>query len=181
MAYVIGGAYEIQDIALRLAVTYSSATSYNLKGTSGSATAEMPQSVNIDFQTGVAADTLLMASARWAEWSKASIVDSTAGPLFTYANNTVSYTLGVGRKFNDTWSGAVLLGYEPDSGDPAPDLAPTDGYSSITLAGIYTKGRIKVTGGVLYRKPGHATTDTLGADFSDGSTLGIGAKIAFSF
>ncbi|MEO8240955.1 MAG: transporter [bacterium] len=181
LAYVIGAAFEKPEIALRLAVTYSSATNFALKGSAGTASVDLPQSVKVDFQTGIAADTLLIASARWADWSHASITDSTAGPLITYNGNTVSYTIGLGRKFSDTWSGAVLLGYEPPSGDPVSDLIPTDGSASITVAGIYTRNRIKVTGGVMYRKLGDATTDTTGAEFSGNSALGVGMKVALSF
>lgn len=69
-SYLIGASYEIPDIALRAALTYHSETDITFDTTengsaSGNMVVTMPQTVNLDFQTGIAADTLLMASVRW--------------------------------------------------------------------------------------------------------------------
>ena len=61
----------------RVALTYNSAISYELPttetsvlGTVNSTTdTETPQSVNFEFQTGVAADTLLFGGVRWVDWT----------------------------------------------------------------------------------------------------------------
>jgi len=167
--FIAGAAYERSDIAMRVALTYSSAIALELDGTVGDLSAEMPASVNLDFQTGIAADTLLFGSVRWAEWSAARIDDSLAGPLVSYDEDTVSYTLGVGRRFTDTLSGALTLGYEAEQGGAASNLAPTDGNFSVGLGATYDMGNgLEVTGGVRYVKLGDATTETLGAEFASG-------------
>jgi len=161
--FIAGAAYERSDIAMRVALTYSSAIALELDGTVG-------------------ADTLLFGSVRWAEWSAARIDDSLAGPLVSYDEDTVSYTLGVGRRFTDTLSGALTLGYEAEQGGAASNLAPTDGNFSVGLGATYDMGNgLEVTGGVRYVKLGDATTETLGAEFADNSAVAFGLKVGYSF
>lgn len=180
--YVAGVAYERKDIALRVALTYSSAIELELDGSVGDMNAKMPGSLNLDFQSGVAADTLVFGSVRWADWSDAYITDTLAGNLVSYDEDTLSYTLGVGRKFSDTLSGALSLGYEAAQGGEASNLAPTDGNFSIGLGATYNTGNgIELTGGVRYVMAGDATTELLGADFSDNSAIAVGLKVAYTF
>ncbi|NBT30878.1 MAG: hypothetical protein EBT13_02945 [Rhodobacteraceae bacterium] len=191
VGYVIGAAYEIPDIALRAAINYSSATTHNNEkslaatGTVVGATGDytMPQSVNLDFQTGIAANTLLLASVRWADWTETSI--DTGTPLglgvIDYDNDSYSYSLGIGRKFSDTFSGVARISYEAAQGGLASNLSPTDGSVGLTLAGVYTMDNMKVTAGVSYVKLGDATTEGTFTDFSGNSALGFGVKIGYSF
>lgn len=181
LAYVVGGAYEIPAIALRVALTYSSATSFALDGTLGDAAAEMPQSVNLDFQTGIAANTLLFGQIRWADWSEATIDDTLVGNLISYEDDVMTYSVGVGRKFSDSFSGAVTLGYEAATGDLASNLSPTDGYFSIGVGGSYTAGNMKISAGISNTWVGDATTEDVFATFSGNSVLGAGVKVAFTF
>lgn len=191
--YVAGVAYERKDIALRVGLTYSSAIDLELDGDGagglGDLAATMPQSVNLDFQSGVAADTLVFGSIRWAEWSEAVIKDAVFGPLVTYDEDVMTYTLGVGRKFSDSFSGAVSIGYEKAQGGIASNLAPTDGYTSLSVGGTYTMGNgIELTGGVRYIMPGDAdtfvpvsATAVLPAAFGDNSAIAIGLKVAYTY
>jgi long-chain fatty acid transport protein len=184
--YLVGVAYEKPEIALRVALTYASATDFALDGTVGDLTATMPQSVNLDVQSGIAANTLLFGSVRWADWSSATIDDTLAGNLVDYTNDTVTYSLGVGRKFSDSFSGAVTLGYEAGDGLPASNLSPTDGFFSIGLGGTYTKGNMKISGGVRYVQIGDTVTEASGAFpggsvFKDNTAVGLGLKVAFTF
>ena len=78
--YLAGVAYEKPDIALRVALTYLSAIEHDLEATEvlgGSTTTtvpvETPQAVNLEFQSGIAEDTLLFGSVRWVEWSEFAI------------------------------------------------------------------------------------------------------------
>ena len=189
--YVAGAAYERTDIALRVALTYSSAIDLELDGTAGDMKARMPKSVNLDFQSGVAANTLVFGSVRWAEWSDGFITDSipAIGDLVTWDEDVVTYTLGVGRKFSDTFSGAISLGYEEAQGGVSPNLSPTDGYTSVSVGGTYTMGNgVELTGGVRYIMAGDATTNVpisatavTASDFSDNSAVAIGLKVAYTF
>ena len=54
-----------------------------------------PQSVNLDFQTGIAKDTLLFGQIRWVDWSNTPIDIPPAvdpAPLLSYADDRISYT-----------------------------------------------------------------------------------------
>jgi long-subunit fatty acid transport protein len=186
MGYLVGVAYEKPEIALRVALTYASETEFALDGTMGDLTARMPKSVNLDFQSGVAANTLVFGSVRWADWTAAHLTDSMAGVLADYTNDVLTYSLGVGRKFSDSFSGALTLGYEKGTGELASNLSPTDGYLSVGLGGTYTKDNMKITAGVRYVDLGGAVTEPAGAfpggsTFSGNSAIALGLKVSFSF
>ncbi|MBU2288850.1 MAG: aminotransferase class I/II-fold pyridoxal phosphate-dependent enzyme, partial [Gammaproteobacteria bacterium] len=91
VGWVAGVAWERPDIAARVSLTYNSEVDHDfdtvergplvdpdgpgpvpalplLEGTS-TTTVSTPESWNLEFQTGVAADTLVFGSIRWVEWS----------------------------------------------------------------------------------------------------------------
>ncbi|RYG92090.1 transporter [Loktanella sp. IMCC34160] len=190
--YVIGGAYEKPEIALRVALTYSSAIDVSLPttlttpalGPVPSTEATLPQSVNLDFQTGIAANTLLFGSIRWVDWTVTELnpFGYPANPLLSYDQDTITYSLGVGRRFSDQLSGSVAIGYEKTVGDPVTDLSPTDGYLSLQIGAAYDLGNgTEISGGVRYLMIGDATTSGAGADFSDNSAIAIGVKLSTTF
>ncbi len=189
--YLVGGAFEIPDIALRVALTYNSAIDQTLTGTEAgviptSFDVSTPQSVNLDFQSGIAADTLLFGSIRWVDWTAFDItppvyLGATGSSLVSYTNDVTTYTLGVGRRFSDSFSGSVAVGYEAAQGGTASNLAPTDGYLSFQVGGKYTKGNMAISGGVRYVKLGDATTETIGAAFTGNNAIGVGVKVGYSF
>jgi len=201
---VVGAAYEVPDIALRVALTYTSDITHTFEASevvpgvgplSTSFSSTVPQSLALDFQSGIAKDTLLFGSIRWRDWSEFNI--SPVGyallpgddALVSYENDSVTYTLGVGRRFSETWSGAVSVSHEATKGGFAGNLGPTDGYTSIGVGATYTQGLVKVTGGVSYAVIGDANTEvpitalagnTLG-QFTDNSLVGFGVKVGWSF
>lgn len=196
LGYVVGAAYERKDIALRVALTYSSAIEMSHATTVQVAPGvfapvpnteyELPQSVNLDFQTGVAANTLVFGSIRWAEWSGTQINSAgyPANPLVGFDNDSISYNIGVGRKFSDAFSGSISFGYEEASGGIAPNLAPTDGNYSVAIGGAYDLGDgLEISGGVRYVMIGDADTQIgpATASFSDNSAIGVGVKVGYSF
>lgn len=182
VGFVLGASYEIPSIAMRVALTYSSETDHGMRRSVGGqiVNVTLPTSINLDFQTGIAKDTLLFGSIRWAEWTTTTLVDPVAGALVSHSNDPITYTLGVGRRFSDTWSGAVTLGHEKRQGGRSTDLAPTDGNNSIGLGLTYTMDNIRVTGGVRYVKIGDAITKN-NAVFNDNSATAIGLKISYNF
>jgi long-subunit fatty acid transport protein len=183
--YVLGAAYEIPDIALRAALTYSSPIALELDGSVGGNTLEatMPQTVNLDFQTGIAADTLLFGSIRWADWSETALVDSNLpAPLVDYDQDTITYSVGIGRRFSDAFSGSISIGYEAAQGGTTTDLAPTDGYVSLQVGGAYTMTNgVEISGGVRYVKLGDTVGSGTGSAFENNSAIAVGLKVGYNF
>lgn len=197
VGYVLGAAYELPEIAGRVSLTYNSKVDHDfdtVETLSGSPLGESvtsvstPESVNLDFQSGVAADTLVFGSIRWVNWSE-FLVDpkvfvQLTGQGLVELEDTTTYTIGVARKFNDTWSGAASYTFEPSGEDLVSPLAPINGRDGITLAAIYTRDNIKVTTAVNYSMLGDSkpeTADTARAEMEDGDLWGVGVKIGYSF
>ena len=202
--YLLGAAYEKPEIALRVALTYTSGITHDFTATELTALgpltttfeSEVPQALTLDFQTGVAKDTLVFGSVRWRDWTAFDITPAAfaaggGGSLVSYDNDSTTYTLGLGRKFTDSLSGAVFVAHEAGNGGFAGNLGPTDGYTSLGLGLTYTRDNMKITGGVSYAKLGNAKTQApaaLGApagttlgEFKDNDLIGVGVKVGFSF
>lgn len=198
--WLAGISWEKPEIAARVSLTYNSPISHEfdtaetIAGVPVSAPTttevETPKSWNLEFQTGVAPDTLVFGSIRWVDWSSFQVAPTGFfGPRFgslVELEDTTTYTLGVARRFNDTWSGAASFSFEKAGDDLVSPLAPTNGRKGITLAAIYTRGNMKVTTGVNYTKLGDAlaetgTPDTPRARMSGNSAWGIGVKVGYSF
>lgn len=201
LGYVLGVAWEKPEIAARVALTYFSKITHKfdtVETISGMpinpaghsiTEVETPQAVNLDFQTGVAADTLVFGSVRWADWSSfkvdPAVFTNMTGSGLVDLEDSWTYTLGVGRKFNDNWSGSAFVTYEPkgDSKLVSP-LAPTDGYKGIGVAAIYTQDNMKVTLGARYMKIGNAdaeTANTARANMTDNDAVAVGVKVGWTF
>jgi len=200
LGYSVGVAYEKPEIALRVALTYNSAITHNFSTTetfrgvqvapTGITKVRTPESVNLDFQSGVAKDTLVFGSIRWAHWTQFKIDPAfftpRAGGGLVSLENSVTYTLGVGRKFNDTWSGAFSMTYEKEKNPLVSPLAPSTGRLGAAIAAVYTRDNLKITTGISYSKLGDAsaetgTPDTARANFNNNSALGVGIKFGYSF
>lgn len=199
VGYVFGVAYEKPEIALRVSLTYNSEISHANDtfetavgvGSRNSVTEfETPQSVNLAFQTGVAPKTLLFGGIRWVDWSDFALTPSlysqlTNGSLLSYREDVTTYTLGVGRKLNDTWSVAATLGYEETQNNLFTNLGPSDGQRSIGLAAIYTQGKMKITTGIRYVRIGDTITvagpAAPAARFENNDAVAIGVKIGYTF
>ncbi len=191
VGYVLGVAYEKPEIALRVALTYNSAITHRFDNVlefgapSTPFETTIPQSLNLEFQSGVAPDTLVFGSIRWVDWSEydispAQYVGLVGSPLSSYSDDGITYNIGVGRRFSDAFSGALSIGYEKASNVLTGNLGPVDGNVSLGLAAIYKRDNMKITLGVRYVWLGDATT-TIGADFTDNHALGAGVKIGYSF
>ena len=199
--YVIGAAYERPDIALRVALTYHSEienefdAAESLRGATvavGTTTVSSPEAWNLDFQTGIAANTLVFGQIRHAVYSQTILTpdffgSATGGASITDIEDGTSYTIGVGRKFSDAFSGSISLGYEAEeSDDLVSPLSPTNGLISVSVGGQYTMDNLVFSGGVRYTMLGDArpetgTPDTARAQFTDGDALSVGLSVGFRF
>jgi len=199
--YVLGVAWEKPEIKARVSLTYNSAIDYSLPTTETSVISanprasttntETPQSVNLEFQSGVAANTLVYGSIRWVDWSefKVSPPDyatlTNGSSLVFYNGDVTTYTIGAAYKFNDSWTGTVTYAYDSPIGGYSLNLGPVDGYNAIGLAAIYTYDSLKITAGVRYLALGDTQTQIRGfapaANFDGNSAVTFGLRIGYSF
>ena len=194
VGYVMGAAYEIPEIALRASITYNSAIEYDADTSeqffgppidTGTTTYKTPQSVNLDFQTGVAEGTLLTAGYRWADFSEFDVIPPVLGRNLSSTQDVHRFTLGVARRFNEAFAGSVTLAYEEKRGDDVVSpLNPTDGQIGLTVGGRYTVDRLDVTGGLNYTWIGEAQPGVGGnpvASFDDNHAVGLGLRVNYRF
>ncbi len=234
--WLAGAAYQIPEIALKASVTYRSEIDHKtdvnenisitnfpafnavLAGlgvapdkiaalsTNGKTTITTPQSVNLDFQTGIMANTVAFANLRWVDWSSFSIqpykfgkVSEAVGKLVgrpdgfnlvEYSDDQISATVGVGRKVNDQWSGTVAVGWDSGAGNPVSTLGPTEGYWNLGLGVQYSPTpQTFIAGGVKYFWLGDAKAQTGAqaggneyvAEFTDNNAIAYGLKIGYKF
>ena len=193
MGYVLGAAYEIPEIALRFALTYSpeiqhkAKTTENIFGTvvSGDVEYVTPQSVNLEFQTGIAANTLLTAGYRWTEFSAVDVIPDALGTDLVNLDDSHRYSIGMARRYSDALASSITLTYEPEGEDNlVSPLGPTNGMVGVTIGARYTEGPLNISGGVNYTKVGDALAEVGGseaASFEDNHVWGVGFKAEMSF
>ncbi len=192
---LVGVAYEKPEIALRVALTYFTAVDHALTGVRATpfgvdavtGSVEMPEAINLDFQTGIAENTLLFGSIRHAKWDGISL--DTTGPAFGDANwvnfveDITSYELGIGRRLNENWSVSLSLGYEGGSDTGTTFLAPAGASRSIALGAKYTQGNYDIAAGVQYTKFDTKTVTSGGLPvvYDGGSAVAVGVKMGLRF
>ena len=205
LGYIVGAAWEKPEIAARVSLTYSSAITHDFESSEVTSlgvldsgfSSTIPQSVTLEGQTGVAADTLVFGSIRWVDWSEFDITPpgfasgSGGASLVSYENDAITYTLGVGRRFSEEWSGAVLASYEAAQGGFSGNLGPTDGSTSLGVAVTRAIDNYEITLGARYIWIGDAETEApsaLGApagttfgQFDDNSGIAVGLKVGYQF
>lgn len=234
--WLAGAAFQIPDIALKLSATYRSEIDHDVDvkeslsvlsfpalnsvllgldvtpaqlqaiGTTGKTKITTPQSVNIDFQTGIMENTVAFVNARWVDWSNFSIqpyqfgkISEAVGELVQrpngfnlveYADDQWTITAGVGRKFNDKWAGNVSAGWDSGAGNPITTLGPTEGYWNVGLGLQYSPTPATfIAGGVKYFGLGDADAQTGAqagsndyvATFEDNYAIAYGLKIGYKF
>ncbi|MFV5492296.1 transporter [Acinetobacter sp. ASP199] len=199
--WLAGFAYQIPEIALKAAVTYRSEIKHELDTTETfgfgaiqrpNALTEVvtPQSVNIDFQTGVAANTLAFANIRWAHWDQFAVTPkflnaASGNNLIDYSDDQWSANVGVGHKFSDKWSASTSIGWDSGAGNPVTTLGPTEGYWSLGVGAQYSPAaNYFIAGGVKHLWLGDATartgTSNVG-EFEDNNAWAYGMKIGYRF
>lgn len=218
--WAAGFAYQIPEIALKASLTYRSEIKHNLNSTEtfakmpgnlivqglgatyteGSTAVTTPQSVNFDFQTGVASNTVAFANIRWVNWDGFAIrpndfgqaIDNLGNPALIGANlveyNKDQWTInaGVGRKLTEKWSGTVSVGWDSGAGDPVTTLGPTEGYWSLGLGAQFSPAtNYFIQGGVKYFWLGDADALTASSpyegSFKDNHAIGYGLKFGYKF
>ena len=209
--WLAGFAYSIPEIALKAAVTYRSEISHKATSNENSSSpvlaylglsqrvdtvdATTPQSVNVDFQTGIAQNTLAFANVRWVHWSQfavkpsllatASQLAGSRQDLINYSDDQWSANVGVGHKFSDKWSATTAVGWDSGAGNPVTTLGPTEGYWSLGLGAQYSPAaNYFIQAGVKHLWLGDATARTGSfnvGEFEDNNAWAYGMKIGYRF
>lgn len=232
--WLVGAAYQIPEIALKAAVTYRSEIKHKVnvdessvgaiapgslapilnnpavigKPATGSTDITTPQSVNLDLQTGIMANTVAFANVRWVNWKDFAIrpyafgiASNIAGAsptinkpngfdLVAYTDDQWSINTGIGRKLNDQWAGNVSVGWDSGAGNPVTTLGPTEGYWNVGVGVQYSPApNYFIAGGVKYFWLGDAkaqsgaqfNTDNYLADFTSNNAIAYGMKIGYKF
>lgn len=206
--WIAGVSYSIPQIALKAALTYRSeiehsspiAEVFPALGTAGTTTREfkvtLPESYNLDFQTGVSPTMLLTAKARYVPWGKFDIRPPTYGdatattnngtplPIVSYDKDQWSAELGLGKKLSDKLSVSGTAGYDSGAGNPVSTLGPIKGFYSVGLGAKYNLTPYwSVSVGGKYLKFGDATaqlpTKEIAGKFDKNNGYILGVKLAY--
>ena len=192
--YVAGVAYERKDIALRVEyiveqdVTFELATTGGLLGAATSnTTGSIPDYQTINFQSGVAEDTLIFGSIRKADWSNHQIAvapQTQAAPTSSFSDST-TYSIGLGRRISDELSVSASYSFEDASEATGTSLlSTTDGYDTIGFGVRYTlSSGTEISGGVALTNVGDktVTASEIPGSFTDNSVTSYGIKLAYKF
>lgn len=229
--WLAGIAYQIPEIALKASITYRSEIDHETNitenivspaqmasiGQSGfqallpngyaeaDTTITTPQSVNLDFQTGIMKDTVAFANLRWVNWKDFAIRPNKFGQfsgvatyaaggkgfdLVAYSDDQISANVGVGHKFSEKWGANASVGWDSGAGNPVTTLGPTEGYWNVGLGVQYSpEPNYFISGGLKYFVLGDAKaqagsdfgTDKYVAEFKDSDAWAYGLKIGYRF
>ena len=189
---VVGVSYEIKDIALRVSVVHEQDITLNVAATgltpgltgSGATRSSIGDATTLNFQTGIAQDTLLFGSVRMSNWFDNQValpLGVALGGGFNEVsafNDGQHYTLGIGRKFNEKLSASISYYYSDGNGAGASELAPYGATRTLSTGIKYSISQnADLSIGYSHSQRGDATTAQLDASFSDSVVQSFGLKL----
>jgi long-subunit fatty acid transport protein len=149
-------------------------------------TLALPETVAFNFQTGIAADTLLTASYSKASWGGAQINIAAPIAIETEFSASEAYSIGLGRRFTDNLSASLTYSKKEGSSAPATSLFTFSNGTETISAGLrYTIDNMDISVGVSRSTLGDVTVDggVPNGDivYKGNSVTAMGVKIAFAF
>ena len=166
----------------------------------------IPETMTLNFQSGIAENTLLFGSVHQQNWDTAQIIipgnpnginpvtfapDTDVSPVGSSFSDKTAYSIGVGRKVSDNLSVSVSYSREDGSGPTTDDpFTLSDGSQGITIGARYSMDQMTLTAGYNYTTAGDVRVihevapgvpSGLTADYKDNSTSAIGFRVAFNF
>lgn len=190
--YVLGAAYTIDEIRLKLAVTYESKTEHDYLDNAGVPfTVEIPQAFTLHARSAVSEKMLVFGSIRWQEWSKFQVapndfltnpINVSGLPIAFGAGDYTTYEIGVARRVTEKVAVIGTFTHEPSAGTLVGNLEGRNGFTAYGVAMIYSPTPdYDITAGVRYIDLGSATTTTIGSRFSGNSAIAVGLELAHRF
>lgn len=159
--------------------------STTLVGVSSTTKTEFPNSLNLDFQTGIMADTLLFGRIRHADYKEFRLAPQVygqitqGGAIASYSQNIRDYSIGIGRRFTENLSGSATVSWQATgSASSGTPISPTNGRTGYAIGLQYEMEKIILSGGVSYTDLGNVTSSTLGT-FNDNDAIAIGVRVGF--
>lgn len=216
--WLAGLAYSKPEIALKAALTYRSEIDHDVKlaenlpiaplrgiaaQQTNKNTITMPQSVNLDFQTGLNPTTLLTAKVRWVPWSDFAIVPKAYTelskkavdangkqlypkglPLVAYDKDGWTAEVGIGKKLSPKWAVSGSVGWDSGAGNPVTTLGPVEGNWNVGLGAKYNiTPEWAVSAGAKYLLLGDAKakvpTGVVVGNFEDNDAWVYGLRLTY--
>ncbi|MDN5620078.1 MAG: outer membrane protein transport protein [Psychrobacter sp.] len=216
--YIAGISYSKPEIALKAALTYRSEIKHDAKAfevfpiaTAAGATAGLalpttryadieintPESVNLDFQTGINPTTLATAKVRWVPWSDFAIVpslyndvskvstqDDKGLALVSYDDDQWQVELGLAKRLTPALAVSGNIGWDSGAGNPVTSLGPIEGYYSAGLGAKYNvteNWAISAGGKYLWfgDAEGQIPSKTIVSDFESNDGFVLGVKVSY--
>jgi long-chain fatty acid transport protein len=197
--YRVGAAYTIPEYALRAELMYRSQVDHDVSGIfrpsagitsalgglgiavpsqmSATGSGSLPQSLELNLQSGIAPGWLAFGSVKWTDWSVLQTLNYSIPAIAAVTNGALpanqqknffwkdgwTITGGVGHSFNDNVSGAVTLTWDKGVGTGADIMSDvwTLGVGSQIKGG---PGVLRVGAGLSYLTSGRQSL-AKGADF----------------
>ena len=158
--------------------------------TSFISTLSRPETLTLNFQSGVAENTLLFGSIHKAAWSKSQIkaaTDNYYSSITSSFSDTTETTIGVARKVSDTT--ALIASYSSEGGGGKTSTSlftMSNGRQGISLAARYTMDNLTITGGYSYINVGDVTVSSAAsgatqATYKNNTVSALGLKLGVSF
>ena len=161
----------------------------------------------LNFQSGIAEDTLIYGAIHQGKWGTAQIVvpenpnginpatgaaDSTVSAIGSSFDDKIHYTIGVGRKISDDLALSVSYATEDGGGSETSDpFTFRNGYETYSISARYTASEnLTVSAGYTYTVAGDVkiiheaapgVPSGLTLDYTDNSVSGFGFKIGYTF
>lgn len=195
---VVGAAYEIEDIALRVSIVHEDSIDLQIDttapgtpyattaGVDGVSKASIGDATTLAFQTGIAEDTLLFGSVRQSNWENnqvyvPSIAASGHSKVSSFEDGN-SYTVGLGRKFTEKFSGSISYFLDEGDGDGASELSPSGGVQTLSLGGKFNLSeQTSISFGASYSERGDALTGSYSASVKGSTVTSFGIKLSTTF
>jgi hypothetical protein len=196
---VYGASYELPQYAFRVELlrsegfnmgvtggATSGANSFALSSASG---VSIPDATTLNFQTGIAEDTLLMASAHMVNWQSSQVIADlvSAPPQLNLASNfsdTTAYSLGLGRALSENTSASVTYAWEEGSGSSSGSaFTMSNGSRTLSVGVNHNIDAVSLSAGLSYTQVGDVTVDanSMNVAYRDNSVTALGIKIGYRF
>ena len=182
IGYVAGVSYEMPEIALKVLLTQAPGIDIVVPTTVvGSGTVSQPSFTTLEFETGIANNTLLFGSIHQGEHASAQVKLNGIGAISSFTDGE-KYNIGVGRKFSEKLSGS--FSYTTEEGSSATGtslLSPTNGTDTYSIGVNYVSESVDVAFGYAMSSFGDkAVTTAYGTgNFTNNDATTTGLRVKF--